>query len=166
MPWPYTSNDPIALRRENEQLQRDLEEERYQAARQRQQQDEQQARRRREREEARREELHTAETWEQAFANGLVLIRQEARTEAGDNARHGLDEGWESSTWFQDWQREVARAQALYAEVMRATEEQINALRRQALAVVAERLEQEFPDSYTGTATALRENNPEYLVNW
>lgn len=167
MSWfGYSSHEVEAarLKRENDRLQRELEEQRYQEQERREQEERQHEQARREAREAREEALRTVSGWPDAFQKGLFLIGREAREEARDNARYAADPDWKQDTWFQDWEREVRRAQALYAEELEAAEAQIQAVRAGMLAKVADRLETEFPAGHT--AEALRDNNPDFLVNW
>lgn len=155
-------------KRENLRLKAELEQMRYEQERRQQQEEEDRQARRREREEMRRQEMCEARDWSDAFQKGLPRARHEAAHEAADNA--AIDAGtpgWEGatrSTFFADWVREIERAQALHAEVMAEAEEEIRRIRETALGKVADRLAAEFGE--TETAQALREDNPEYLVNW
>lgn len=167
MSWPYHTDHHDAdarLKRENEQLQRELEEQRYQEQERRERAEREREQHRRELQEQREQELRTARDWPDAFHKGLVLISREAHEEARDNARYADDPEWKGDTWFADWQREVERAQVLYREEEQAVEAQIAALRAGMLARVADRLEAEFPKGHT--AEALRDDNPDFLVNW
>ena len=114
------------------------------------------------------EDLHFAETWEEAFRKGLTLIRREARSEAEDNARWKDEADWEEQTYFKTFAEETERAAALYAEEMQKAEEEIKRLRSEARRRAAARLRSEFPESVSGLdlATALDENAMEYLLNW
>jgi hypothetical protein len=150
------------LKRENDDLQDELdalrdEQERGRAARHREE-----ATRRADSLEAYREGQCHADSWPEAFAKGIPRIAQEAKAEKED----------ETAPWFtgvpnhhfRHWNRDANLAKNFYAEVMAETEIEIARIRKEALVKVAERLEGAVGEC--ATAQALRDDNQEFLVYW
>lgn len=158
-------------------LERQLEEYRREDERRTEEESERRYQRRQEIHERAEEVLRDASTWEVAISNSLVLLRREAEYEA--EALRELDMTQEEynlkhgAPWFERTTKLTERMQEIYKEESAAAESEIKALEAQIEAVrmkvlerTADRLEPEIDDDNQYLVNALRENEPEVLVNW
>lgn len=166
--WGTRRDDSCdSLKRENERLRSELDDQQEQARRRSAEAQHEREQQRKERQQEAREAMHHASTWEEAFRKGIYLYEHEAHEEQRDVETYPeLAEG--GYLGFQKTVPELHKAKAIYEEVMQEVEEQIAALRQGGLERVAMRVGEEC-DCTTmigGLVDALRENNPEWLTDW
>lgn len=157
MTWYARDDDPQRLKAEISDLQYQLDSEREARQREQHERRREEEARRAERRAAFEERLSHADNFPDAFAKSIARAEREAV---------GEQEFPEDERYFTGFAARLKRAQALYNETMPAVEEQIAALRREALVQIAGRVEAEFPDTASDVIDALRDDDPDGLCNW
>ena len=123
-----------------------------------------------------RYKMRHAEDWDDVWHKSRMLLEPEASREKADNERYRDDPTWYISTWFQDELAAQTLAKDLFIEQMRAVSPRIREIEDRAqreiqeielgiLANVAQQVDEKH-GSGTVIAEALRNNNPQILLDW
>lgn len=116
------------------------------------------------REEEERQEMHAARDWPDAFFKARRRAKQEAEEERLYNEEHP-DRHLDFFSGEEGFFAQVSAAETLYLDEMEEAEKRMGAIRTRARHRAAIRLLEAHPKAER-LARALREDEPDYLLNW
>ena len=122
------------------------------------------------------ERMRTANGWNDVWWKARLLLQPEADREVADNNLYRDDPAWTVDTWFQSELKATNQAEQFYKEQTRMAADKIRTIREEAERQITE-IEQSIRDNVanmvdsnngigTVVSNALRENNPQTMLDW